>query len=95
LTEVVYPNGSVNEDHSGRRRGTCFIPGSLPPSRARRREASRWISARNASRIRAVFSVKPVNSVAVSTRSSSRDIVVRMVTSAFILASFDVLFRAL
>jgi hypothetical protein len=61
-TQMVDPNGSIDQDHafSDRRRRTGLRSGSLPPKRAKRRAASRSINAFSASRINLDFSFRPV-----------------------------------
>src|SRR5215469_18633049 len=60
--QMLDPDRCVDEDHAGfgRRRGIFLSPGSLPPSRASRRAASRSTNALSASRMRADFSRIPV-----------------------------------
>ena len=60
--QVIDPDRRVDEDHAGfgRRRGILFRSGSLPPSRANRRAASRSTNALSASRMSADFSRIPV-----------------------------------
>src|ERR1700756_5181273 len=78
--QMINPDRGVGEDQffPGRRRGTFFTPGMVPPSDASLRALSRSMRALSASRINAVFSATPVNSWAVRTRSSSRATVVRI-----------------
>src|SRR5882724_10675987 len=54
--EMFDPNRGVDEDQRERRRGTGRSWGSVPPSRANRRAASRSINALSASRTIADFS---------------------------------------
>src|SRR6266702_2702473 len=79
LAEVIDPNRSIDQDHFAvRRRVTGINSGSLPPRLASRRALSRSISAFNASRISADFSLMPVNEAAFAINASSSAIVVRM-----------------
>src|ERR1700719_1059649 len=66
------------KNHFGRllRRGIALNFGMVPPREASRRALSRSMRAFSASRIKAVFSVTPVNSWVIRTRSSSRASVV-------------------
>src|SRR4029077_3866492 len=81
-TEMVDPNGRICENQFGltRRRGIFFNSGIVPPSDANLRALSRSMRALRASRINAVFSVTPVNSWAMRTRSSSSATVVLIKT---------------
>lgn len=60
--KMLNPNRAIRQNHarSARRRGTSAKSGSLPPSRASRRAASRCTSAVSASRTSADFSIIPV-----------------------------------
>lgn len=60
--KMVDPYRRIDENHLGLnlRRGGAFNPGSVPPSRASRRAASRSTKALKASRISADFSFNPV-----------------------------------
>jgi hypothetical protein len=62
FSEMVYPNGSVNQDHArfGRRRGTERSLTSLPPSLASRRALSRAIKACRPACMSAVRPFTPV-----------------------------------
>jgi hypothetical protein len=80
--EMVDPDGSIDESHAlERRRGGAFNRASLLPSRANRRALSRSMRAFSASLINEDFLLRPVKAWAFATRSSSRAIVVRIVTS--------------
>ena len=60
-TKMINPDRRVDQDHNSTlRRGTSFRSGSLPPRRASRRALSLSMSAFNASRTIADFSVSPV-----------------------------------
>ena len=80
---MINPNRTIDEDHrpTARLRGIARNAGSLPPSRANRRALSRSISARNASRGKAGFSVRPDRSCAWAKSSSSNATVVRIIHS--------------
>src|SRR5574337_16606 len=72
--EVIDPDGSVDQDHAtepGRRRRTGFSPGSVAPSRARRRALARAISASRPKRTSAVFFATPVSLAALCSSSRS------------------------
>src|SRR6202522_4135115 len=71
--EVVDPDRRIGENQicRARWRGIFFNPGIVPPREASRRALTRSMRALRASRISAVFSVTPVNSWAMRTRSSS------------------------
>jgi hypothetical protein len=60
--QVIDPDRSVDQNHflAARRRRGAESLGSLPPSRAKRRAASRSINAFNASRTSADFAFSPV-----------------------------------
>jgi hypothetical protein len=78
--QVIDPHRGIDEDHpsAGLRRGAASSPGSLPPSRARRRALSRSIRAFRPSRTRVDFSCTPVRLLALARRVSSIARVVRM-----------------
>src|SRR5205823_9498164 len=94
--EVIDPDRGIDQNQRGRRRGIGRNCGSVPPSRANRRAASRSISAFSASRTRADFSCTLVNCSALASNSSSIAIVVRIeaISSASNIASIDADFYA-
>src|ERR1700722_14340043 len=75
LTEVIYPDRGVNQDHRAARcarwRGAASKSGCVPPKAANLRPISRAISASRPARMRAVFSLIPVRRPASSRRLSS------------------------
>jgi hypothetical protein len=84
------PNRCIRKNHfaAGRRRRMGAIPGDAPPNSASLRPASRSINALSASRMRALFSIRPVYSCATLMRSSSNAMVLRKgISPAPILAS--------
>jgi hypothetical protein len=84
------PNRCIRKNHFavGRRRRMGAIPGDAPPNSASLRPASRSINALSASRMRALFSIRPVYSCATLMRSSSNAMVLRKgISPAPILAS--------
>jgi hypothetical protein len=86
--QMLYPDRRIYQDHDDarrfgrtgvlRRRGGTVAPGLLPPRRARRRAASRSISACRASRNTAERSVVPAAALAALSSFSSSVTVVRM-----------------
>src|SRR5450432_3329797 len=81
LTEVVDPDGRVDEDHApaaDRLRGTGKIRGCVPPSRASRRALSLSIRALRPSRSTVERSCVPVSLTAFASSSSSNVTVVRI-----------------
>ncbi len=78
--EMVNPDRAVRKDQAAdeRRRGISFSCGSVPPSLASRRAASRATRASSPIRTRVLRSLMPVSSCALATSSSSRFIVVRI-----------------
>jgi len=79
----VHPNGRVGEDdhrrrRADRRRGAASRSGMVPANAAKRRAASRAISACRPACTRAVFSAMPVSRRACSTSRSSKMSVVRI-----------------
>ncbi len=79
---VVDPDGRIDEDHArGRRRGMRRTFLSVPPKVARRRELARATSASRPARTTAVFSRRPLSSVARSKSRSSILSVVRICIS--------------
>ena len=81
-TQMVDPDRRIDDDDFFmlRRRGIGFIRGSLPPSLASLRAASRAPSERSASFSGAVRSSMPVRRRASASTASSRLTVVRMAT---------------
>jgi hypothetical protein len=79
LAKVIDPYRRICKNHFtfDLRRGMEAMAGDAPPRAANLRAASRSISALSASRMRALFSTKPVYSCAVLMRSSSKAMVVR------------------
>jgi hypothetical protein len=79
LAKMIDPYRRVGKNHFtfDLRLGIEAMAGDAPPRAANLRAASRSISALRASRIRALFSTKPVYSCAVLMRSSSKAMVVR------------------
>jgi hypothetical protein len=79
LAKVIDPYRRIGKNHFtfDLRRGMEAIAGDAPPRAANLRAASRSISALSASRMRALFSTKPVYSCAALMSSSSKAIVVR------------------
>ncbi len=79
FAEVIDPDRRIRKNHLalGRRRGMKAMAGDFPPNSASLLEASLSINALSASRIKALFSTKPVYSCAVLMRWSSTAIVVR------------------
>lgn len=86
-TEMVDPDRRIDQDHGderrvratiARRRRGALARGSLPPSRASRRAASRSTSARRASFRTIERSLVPAAALAAFNRASSRVTVVRM-----------------
>ena len=80
---MIYPKRRIRENQISspglnRRRGGTTKSGSVPPSRAMRREASRSTRVFNARRTISDFSLIPVNSWAVANNSSSKFNVVRI-----------------
>jgi len=71
--QMVDPNRGIDEDHQAaeRRRRIDRSELSVPPSLARRRALSKAIKASRPRRIKAVFSVIPVNCSALFRRESS------------------------
>jgi hypothetical protein len=86
-SQVIDPDGRVNEDHARfrrtrrRRRGTGRTALSDPPKAARRLALSRATSASSPALTTAVFSRSPLNSVARPSRESSILRVVRICIS--------------
>ena len=79
LAKVIDPYRRIGKNHFtfDLRRGMDAMVGDAPPSAANLRAASRSINALSASRMRALFSTKPVYSCAALMRSSSKAMVVR------------------
>jgi hypothetical protein len=79
LAKVIDPYRRICKDHFtfDLRRGMRVMAGDAPPRAANLRAASRSINALSASRMRALFSTKPVYSCAALMRSSSKAMVVR------------------
>jgi hypothetical protein len=79
LAKVIDPYRRIRKDHFNvdLRRGVETMAGEAPPRAANLRAASRSINALSASRMRALFSTRPVYSCAALMSSSSRAMVVR------------------
>jgi hypothetical protein len=95
-SQMLDPNRGIDKDHRERRRGTGRSWGSVPPSRANRRAASRSTNAFSASRTSADFSCSPVYSWALANNSSSIAIVVLIASNSATsnIASSDAPFHA-
>jgi Fic family protein len=91
LPEVIDPDGGTHQDHGLRRGGLRrrgeTRAGTVPPRRARRRAASRWINRRSPSCRSVVRSRMPVSSWARASSSSSRFRVAHIPVSVPVLMS--------
>lgn len=86
---MIDPDRGIGEDHYSLRRGDGSRSGWVPPRLARRLALSRSTNAFRASLRSGPRSLSPVRATARSSRSSSKDTVVRMGLSACYCASYD------
>lgn len=97
-SQMLHPDRRIHQDHEDarrfelvgalRRRGGTVAPGLLPPRRAKRRAASRSISACRASRNTMERSVVPAAALAALSSFSSRVTVVRIMFLQEMVYSF-------